>query len=128
MRSDFELLGEAAVYPGHPVTIAYCIVRNFDSLKVASDKGKTFPGALESNDIPGAGGCVYSALDFLRKLASGMGYQEAVDRADATWGRTDNMRGAAEGTDEHERFTKGQAQADRLKDQLRIVWEATENG
>lgn len=45
------VLGERAIYPGHPLTIAYIIVSKYDSLEQAREKGSRFPRALEDTDI-----------------------------------------------------------------------------
>lgn len=68
------------VYPGHPMTIAVRIARAFPSLDAAHAKGHTYAAALESGDVGGAGGNVYTALMALDKLAKG----EALD-AVLTW-------------------------------------------
>jgi hypothetical protein len=53
------------VYPGHALTIAVAIMEKYPSLEEARKKGRNYPQALEDNDIPGAGGPVYCALDVL---------------------------------------------------------------
>lgn len=113
MRTDFQILGGGAVYPGHPVTLAYLIVQNFEDYEAATKKGREFPGALESAEIPGAGGNVYLALKLLRELREGMEPTEAFERADASWGRVDGQKERYP-----ERCRDGQQQADPLKRKL----------
>ena len=103
-----DVLGEPFVYPGHPVTLALLVIHAFPSLDAAEAKGKEFPAALESGQIPGAGGNVYSALALLRHLRDGMAWREAVEIADGAWKSCDDHYGS-------ERWKRGQEQADRLK-------------
>lgn len=106
-----DLLGEPFVYPGHAVTLALLIVHAFPTLEAAEAKGRDFPAALETNAIPGAGGNVYSALALLRRLRDGMGWREAIENADGGWKSCDDHFGS-------ERWKRGQAQADRVKQRL----------
>jgi hypothetical protein len=104
-----DLLGsEDFVYPGHAVTLALFIVHAFDTLETAEAKGKKYPGALESHLIPSAGGNVYGALDLLRRIEGGMGWNLAIKGADDAWASCDGQFGT-------DRWRKGQEQADRLK-------------
>lgn len=58
------------VYPGHPIVIAYCITKVFNSLAEASSrKDREYPAALESGDINGASGNVYAGLDLLHRIS-----------------------------------------------------------
>lgn len=71
MGNFFErdyLNGEDLVYPGHPVVIAYLIMRRFESYVEATEKneGAMYNRALSSADIPGGGGEVNMALDILK--------------------------------------------------------------
>lgn len=112
-KLERDLLGsEGYVYPGHAVTIALFIIHAFDSLEAAVAKGREFPGALESNAIPGAGGNVHSALTLLRRLKDGMEWSLAIKGADDTWASCDGQFGT-------DRWRQGQEQADRLKPALR---------
>ena len=113
-----------AIYPGHPITIAFCMVHVFSSYAEAVEKDHHgCPRAVSSRRIPGAGGCCYSALDFLASLRKGTPLEVAFERADLTWGRTDNhqMAGGLYAKDEadRERFLKrwqdGLAQAALIK-------------
>jgi hypothetical protein len=83
-----DLLGEWPVYPGHALTTAFCIVTHFGSLSEAMAKtGKTnYPDALTDQRIPGAGGCVWSAIYFLRYLVEqSMDWEAAVQWAADRW-------------------------------------------
>jgi hypothetical protein len=62
---DRALLGEAAVYPGHPIVLGYLIARTYSSL----DDAKL--SALKDTRIPGAGGSVCDALELLQYLQDG---------------------------------------------------------
>ncbi len=122
MAADYRLFREAfgnpefAVYPGHPVTIAWVIVQAFPTFDSAFKNTEfDFPAALGSPDIPGAGGCVYGALDFLSSLRKGTCSEvEAFRRADEYWTTTDDNR-----TQYPEKWQEGQKQADRIKELLR---------
>lgn len=128
MLHDFQILGEHAVYPGHPITLALLVVNNFASLDEAkSREGRTFPAALECSHIPGAGGNVYSALDFLHHLKH-LSWDDAVKIADDYWFNCDSQGkgGYPMPGRKHDpkywikRCKEGQAQADRLKKQLQL--------
>lgn len=130
MRSDLAFLGEPVVYPGHPVTIAYLIASHYTSYETAltsSENGGSWCHALGNSDIPGAGGCVYLAVDLLKKLVQDeMPADQAFAWADEVWGRVDSMKdgGGSFARNEAARasFTKtfegGQAQANRVKEKL----------
>lgn len=105
-----EALGEPAVYPGHAVTLALLITHAFPSLEAAAATGKQFPRALESNNIPGAGGNVYVALDLLRRLRAGEVWEDAMWFADEAWSNCDSQLER-----NTKRWVEGQAQADRCK-------------
>ena len=121
------ILGEHATYPGHPVTLAYLIVRLYPSLEAASARGHRYLAVEEDGRLPGAGGQNSQALDLLRNLNQGIEWDLAVASADRAWGCTD---GQAEGggsyakTEEARqhyltRWKEGQEQADRIKPLLR---------
>lgn len=123
-RSDLEILGEASVYPGHPITVGLIIMETYDSYSDAnhtperSEQDKKWgysscPDALSNGDIPGAGGCVYAALDFL-KLALETGVDEAIQQADKVWGVIDDQKKMNPA-----RYQEGQDQADKIKDRVR---------
>jgi len=108
--------GEIAVYPGHPLTLAYLIVNAYPSLAQATRKSdrSEFMHALANCGIPGAGGNVYSALRFLKAVADGeLSMQQAVDRANDNWAHCDDQAQTY-----IERWRQGQAQADRILDRL----------
>lgn len=125
---DYELLGEWAVYPGHPITIAYCIVRNYPSLAeaLAVPEGRIYASALGDNDIPGAGGNVRAALDVLRQAAKDEALDTVFALADDMWGRCDGMKNGGPhpsdprfGRDHYLKcYKEGQDQADRFKKPL----------
>jgi hypothetical protein len=135
-RNDRDILGENAVYPGHPVTVAYVITKVFDSFDVAFEASVSGPpNALCVNAIPGAGGCVYAALSLLKRLREGMPIEQAFTWADEVWGSTDDMKNDGRSWPGRtvapgyylKRYQEGQAQADRFKQKLveqRAWWEA----
>src|ERR1700744_5914316 len=129
MTIDHQLFRElglpvqVAIYPGQPVTVAFCIIKAFPNFEAATKKGARgdeTPAAVASLQIPGAGGRVYNALDLLRGLRTGVSLKTALEDADATWGRVDNHAngGGSYAKDDagRERFIQrwkdGQAQAD----------------
>lgn len=83
------------VYPGHPLVIAVAIMEHYDSLEAANKRyrspdGWSCPEALSDGRIPGAGGCVYSALDLLNHIR--IGHRDIdgfVEAADELWGDID---------------------------------------
>lgn len=106
---EIEVLGSPAVYPGHPLTIAFMITHVFDSLDEAK---KEAPGC---GDIPGAGGNVYFALSLLDYLKNGtISDKEFFERADRSWDTCDDQKERYP-----ERWIKGQEQADMFKLVLR---------
>jgi len=119
LRFDRDNLdGEFAVYPGHPVTIAYLIMKKYPSLAAASEVHECgFRAALADNDIPGAGGRVYAAMSLLQRRAEGASWEELFARADEIW--------EGEHFSEHE---LGQEQADRIKPLLAAArWKETDD-
>jgi len=58
-----------AIYPGHPVTLAYLIAHEFSTLAEAAERET---GALTSLAIPGSGGRVGSTLCLLDYLQKGL--------------------------------------------------------
>jgi hypothetical protein len=124
------VLGEASVYPGHPVTLAYLITVAFDSYAEATFKKSDadYGAALGSSAIPGAGGCVSSAIHLLQlALDPGVGIDRAIAWGDQAWYGCDNQGsgGGSYAADEaaqtrfRERWAEGQAQADKIKPLLR---------
>lgn len=101
------MFNERIVYPGHPLTLALIITDVYPSLAEAEQK------ALGSREVPGAGGNVHSALDFLRRAMAG-NIDAAIEHANAAWAYCDGQR-----TAQPERWRNGQAQADRVMDELR---------
>lgn len=79
------------VYPGHPVVIGVCIMRKYASLSEAEEKGRHSPAALEDSDIPGAGGCVYTALACINH-ALDRSIDEAVAVAGSSWASCDDQK------------------------------------
>ena len=96
--------GEFAIYPGHPVTIAYIIMSKYKNLEMAQAL------ALGNNDIPGAGGRVNSALRLLQERNEGKGLMELFEWADSVW-NSERFR-------DHK---KGQEQADKVKPLLAVA-------
>ncbi len=114
---QFRLFGSGgAVYPGHAVTLAYAIMQAYPSLEAALTRraNESFPEALGNNDIPGAGGCVYSALEILR-LAYSVGLDAAFERGDEIWLSETQ-------TAYTDRRLPGQIQADGLKEAFRTIF------
>lgn len=114
MKHETDILGEFSVYPGHPTTIAYCIVNEYDNLDAALSRKntyqKSFPDALANGAIPGGGGCVYSALDMLRAFRD-FGAEVALEVANSRW-RSERDNGY------REKYEAGQAQAEKFQPQL----------
>jgi hypothetical protein len=112
------LKGEAAVFPGHCITLAYLIMQAYPSLDAARIRkdGATCPDALSNGNIPGAGGPVYSALDVL-KHAFEHGVESAFAYGDEAWGRET-------ASSYRDRREPGQLQADSIKDHFRELFQA----
>lgn len=128
-RSDFEILGEAAVYPGHSVTTGLLIMEAYDSFEDASRLDKhNCPDAVSNGAIPGAGGSVHAALAFLEfVITERLSLDEAIDLADKNWASVDGQK--ADTTSKyrlHDRWRQGQDQADKLKERVRkklLIWK-----
>lgn len=111
--SEIGLTGDV-VYPGHPVVVALCVVSRFDSYEKAIEPmSKGTPRALGDLHIPGSGGCVYLALELLKRLRNGSSWEDSIQWADEAWARVDDQRSRDKG-----RWKKGQDQADGLKPRL----------
>lgn len=115
MRDERSFLnGEFSVYPGHPVVLAYIITRVFSSYEEAVKPKENIPAAVGSIDIPGSGGCVYSAVDLLTYLKKKtLSIDEAISWADRVWENCDNQK-----VKNYNRWNKGQKQADSVKEKL----------
>lgn len=118
--TDLDLLdGAPAIYPGHPLTLAWFIVNVYPSLAAATQKSarSEYSEALTNASIPGAGGNVHAALDFLRRvIAEQTSIEDAIDLANTVWARCDGQSGDARLV---ERFRRGQEQAACIVDKLR---------
>jgi hypothetical protein len=80
------LLGDFAVYPGHPITVGYLIIHKFSNFEQATSFGEGgFMAALEDGDIPGAGGNVNWAIDTLGWLKAGVDPMTVWDMAEDYW-------------------------------------------
>lgn len=118
-------LGESFIYPGHPVVLALCVVWAHKTYEEAfAPTEYAWPFALGNSDVPGAGGCVYSAMDLLKRLRDGVAFEEAVAFATQQWATCDNNE-----TRYPEKWKQGQEQADRLLPLLQeqAAWWAPKN-
>jgi hypothetical protein len=119
MDQELKNLKRDAVYPGHQITLAYLITRAFPTFESAFVKSKddgwgSYPAALGSSLIPGAGSCVHAALSLLVKLRKGTPIEQAFKEADDTWERVDSQMTAYP-----KRWKEGQEQADLVKPLLK---------
>lgn len=122
MRSDLDLFRshgikpEKAIYPGHPVTLAFCIVYAFPTYEAAFAKtGHNWAAAMGDSRCPGSGGCVASALDLLRSLKQKTAtFDEAMAEADRVWSVCDDQQ-----TRNPLRWKEGQDQANQIKTLLK---------
>lgn len=110
-----SVLGAWPVYPGHPCALALCILRKYprvaDAYVVPLQVGRysRSPVALEDSDIPGAGGCVYQALDLIQYVRNGlMTPEQAIASGVATW-ESDRLGG-----DHLHRYEEGVAECERI--------------
>lgn len=114
-HEKMESLRLEAVYPGHPVVVALCIMRAFPSLDEALAKSthSDSPRALTSDAVPGAGSNVWGALDLLREIQNqGWSPDQAFDRARERW-----IRDTGPGTGNHENMHgPGQEQAEAWRE------------
>lgn len=119
-----DTLRREFVYPGHPLVIAFLMTKTYDGLSAAlapTDHNRYH--ALGSQYIPGAGGNVYAAIDFLGWIRKGtFSIEESILHADKYWKSCDGMfqRNEKRTQDEtyHDVWKRGQAQADELKPAL----------
>lgn len=107
-----ENLRDQSIYPGHPIVLALCIMREFSSLKEAkSPSPKTgHPQALTSAKVPGAGGNVWGALDLLT-VAEVLSPEGTWEHGEALWLR---MVGPGRGNHENT-FAPGKEQAHSVR-------------
>lgn len=119
--NDYELFREhfgtpeVAVYPGHPITLAWIITKVFPTFEEAFKTTEyNWAAALGSIDVPGAGGCVHNALHVLQMLQQGEPLETAFAFADDMWARTDTQK-----ENDPKRWKEGQEQADKVKPLLR---------
>lgn len=115
---QYQVFGrEGTVYPGHPVSIAYLVMRSFPDFATAATRteGRTFPAALGSGSIPGAGSNVYAALDTLSHALK-YGIDAGLAYGDDYWS------GCASGCNYGERHAPGQQQADSIKAPFRELF------
>lgn len=81
------------IFPGHPLVIATIIMKCYPSLDEAFIKkeGHDYPNALEDQNIPGAGGNVWFALDAIRYVREGlMSIDRAVEWCNEKWDQVDD--------------------------------------
>jgi hypothetical protein len=79
---SMSVLGEPVVYPGHPVALAVLIMAKYPSLEAAETGSHC--AALSDQDIPGAGGNVWMALDLLR-MCRQVPVSEALELIERRW-------------------------------------------
>ena len=111
-----SILGAWPVYPGHPCSLALCILRKYPRIADAyvvqtqPDGGPTHPVALGDGDIPGGGGCVYQALDLIQRVRDGLmtPVQAIAWGADAWHHRT------VIGRDHPDRYAEGVAEYEHV--------------
>jgi hypothetical protein len=109
--SQYTVLGpRGAVYPGHPLVIAYLVMKSFKSLE---DALTTPPGQQSKNlyslgALPGSVGAIEAAVQVLRLGQSGS-FGKALDFADNEWLQS------VKGEFGNELWTSGHVQADSLK-------------
>ena len=87
MKTSDQLDSEGLYqYPGQLSAIALCIVMKFENLSVAGSRPAqySYPLALSDGEIPGAGGTVYAALDFLHYIEQGK-VKEALAWEEKVW-------------------------------------------
>jgi len=115
---NYEIFGpKGCVYPGHPLSIAYLILLAYPSYEAATSLNGNYPEALTSAVIPGAGGNVHAALDFLKSVPI-IGVERAIEHADHYWAQ------CASGENFGSRHGAGQLQADAVKERLRAQLKA----
>ncbi|MHD0644450.1 hypothetical protein ACYPKM_02285 [Pseudomonas aeruginosa] len=83
-----DLTGQPIVYPGHPLVLAYLVMRAFSSFSVANGKepGSDYHRALTSS-IPGAGDHMHAAVRALALGDSGNSIDDMVAFAYDYWNR-----------------------------------------
>lgn len=73
-------------YPGQTMMVALAILFNFNDLKSAKEKGKTFSRASECGAIPGAGDAVSIALYELEEgIGRDLSSSEMIQRLNERW-------------------------------------------
>lgn len=112
MRAVHTATGEYPIYPGHPITVAWQIIKTFaspsEALTIDTTGGLNCPAAVSDNRISGAGGEVHRACELLRRAKNGASAEELMAWADEAW-----TSGQAGG---HTKAVQpGLAQAEKLK-------------
>jgi hypothetical protein len=115
-----HIIGNWPVYPGHPCTIALCILRKYPRVDDAFTKtADGWSTALSDSDIPGAGGCVSQGLTLIGMVRRGSTPDAAVH-----WGLDAWIRRCESG-DHPRALTAGIAEGERvapiLREELRRV-------
>ena len=105
-----------AVYPGHPVRLAWIITQEFGSWDEATQNTAPdrtpWSDALTSDRVPGAGGNVHAALDFLKRVME-FGWDKAKSHADEYWLHSSILA---------PNLQQGQAEADEVSRQEIEEW------
>jgi hypothetical protein len=101
------------VYPGHPICLAYLIMRlypDYDTARKRED-GETYCNALRDARIPGAGGNIWAAMDVLKR-AKVVNPESALLYGESYW-----LTGRAAQEDDTD-FRKGVEQANAITPQF----------
>lgn len=104
--------GEELVFPGHPLVLAVFVMKYFPSFEMAVDpKGAQQYLAALVSPIPGAGGQIHEALQFLEYIKKGvLTSDEVVIAANKAWAACDGIK-----VKNPKKFKAGQDQANKLE-------------
>jgi hypothetical protein len=114
-KTDNILDGQFAVYPGHPLVVAWVIMNVYDTPDEALAMTKHgWCEAVGSNDIPGAGDGAGNGARVCRKIRDGMSGEDAADLAEELWTRM-----VGPGTGNHEKYYEpGREQAAAFRERF----------
>ena len=83
-----DATGEFPVYPGHPLVVAFEIIKVFPSAEAAlrtDGNEHGWPAALTDSRISGGGGEVHRGCDLIRQAVAGTPAAELIEWADKAW-------------------------------------------
>lgn len=111
--TELGVLGERIVYPGHPVVLAFLVVKRYASIDEATalSSKSSQPRVIDDLEVYGSAGFLTEALRLLEDVRDGRSPIQAIEDAEARWvsTRADGHEGSVE---------RGAAQSRKVRDLL----------